>query len=147
MDILRRDLPHQNQGFGNLLNDSGPMAGTGILHPPIISRYCADFIQFAVARATPSMVSNMRGGFFLFFAACMTIMFFGVWLFVPETKGKTLESMDEIFGSAYAGRDGAIDIELGRYKQQVQAKKEGILPTGDKVDEIREGDRDAIDIR
>ena len=56
------------------------------------------------------MVSNMRGGFFLFFATCITIMLVLVYFLVPETKGRTLEAMDEVFGNAYAGRD---DIDLG----------------------------------
>jgi hypothetical protein len=124
VDILRRDFPHQNQGFGDLLDDGCSMDGTGIPKPLIKSRYCANILQFAVARATPSMVSNMRGGFFLFFAACMTIMFVCVYLFVPETKGITLESMDEVFGSAYVGRDRAIDVELGRDQQEVQGNNE-----------------------
>lgn len=52
-------------------------------------------------------------------------MFVSVYLFVPETKGKTLEAMDEIFGSAYANRDETIDLELGRYQNQVRDGREG----------------------
>lgn len=53
----------------------------------------------------------------------MTIMFVCVYFFIPETKGRTLEAMDEIFGSAYADREGAIDVELGQYRNEVQAKE------------------------
>ncbi len=59
--------------------------------------------QFAVSRATPYMLSSLRGGFFFFFASCLVVMGLGVWFFIPETKGKTLERMDEIFGTAYGG--------------------------------------------
>lgn len=34
----------------------------------------------------------------MFFAACMVITVGWVYFFVPETKGRTLESMDELFG-------------------------------------------------
>ncbi|KUJ15196.1 general substrate transporter [Mollisia scopiformis] len=56
--------------------------------------------QFAVARASPSMLSALHGGFFFFFATCITIMGTGVFFLLPETKGRTLERMDEIFGTA-----------------------------------------------
>ncbi|PQE03237.1 Quinate permease protein [Rutstroemia sp. NJR-2017a BBW] len=45
--------------------------------------------QFLVARASPSMLSSLKGGFFFFFAACITLMGIGVYFFVPETKGRT----------------------------------------------------------
>lgn len=32
-------------------------------------------------------------------------MFFFVWFFVPETKGMSLEAMDELFGGAPAGQN------------------------------------------
>lgn len=43
----------------------------------------------------------MGGGFFFLWASCMVIMCVSVWLFVPETKGRPLEKMDEIFGTPY----------------------------------------------
>lgn len=52
-------------------------------------------------------------------------MFVSVYFFVPETKGRTLEAMDEIFGSAYADRDGAVDVELGQFRNELQRKAGG----------------------
>ena len=74
-----------------------------------------DIAQFAVARATPTMVTNMRGGFFLFFAGCITIMLVAVFFLVPETKGRTLEGMDEVFGSAYGDLG---ETELSTYRRE-----------------------------
>jgi len=47
------------------------------------------------------MLASLKGGFFFFFGSCLVVMGVGVWFFIPETKGRSLERMDEIFGSAY----------------------------------------------
>ena len=58
--------------------------------------------NFAVSRAVPPMLEGMgTGGFgtYIFFSCfCFTMAVF-VWFLVPETKGLSLESMDELFGS------------------------------------------------
>ena len=36
-----------------------------------------------------------------------------VFFWVPETKGKTLERMDDVFGSAYGD---VVEVELGNYR-------------------------------
>ncbi|KAH8205185.1 hypothetical protein TruAng_000597 [Truncatella angustata] len=57
--------------------------------------------NFLVARTVPTMMKNMGhagyGTYFLFgsFCACM---FFYAYLLIPETKGMSLEKMDELFG-------------------------------------------------
>ncbi|KAL3459586.1 general substrate transporter [Aspergillus heterothallicus] len=56
--------------------------------------------NFVVAKATPSMLatlgSNGYGTFFLYGGFCFTMVVY-TWFFVPETKGLSLESMDELF--------------------------------------------------
>jgi hypothetical protein len=47
------------------------------------------------------MLSEWHGGFFFFFASCIVVMGATVYFLVPETKGRTLERMDEVFGTAY----------------------------------------------
>jgi hypothetical protein len=64
----------------------------------------------------------MHGGFFFFFAACITIMLIFVYFLVPETKGRTLEGMDEVFGTAYGDLG---DVELRNYRRE-----RGILGAG-----------------
>ncbi|KAJ9136582.1 General substrate transporter [Pleurostoma richardsiae] len=57
--------------------------------------------NFVVARAVPTMLvtagSHGYGTYLIFGSFCFS-MFFFVWFFVPETKGISLERMDELFG-------------------------------------------------
>ncbi|KAG9189543.1 quinate permease [Alternaria panax] len=57
--------------------------------------------NFVVARATPNMMATLgQGGYGTFFtygSFCFT-MFIFVWFFIPETKGLSLEKMDDLFG-------------------------------------------------
>jgi hypothetical protein len=42
-----------------------------------------------------------------------------VFFMVPETKGKTLERMDDVFGTAYGD---AVEVELGNYRRDRREK-------------------------
>jgi len=58
--------------------------------------------QFVVARISPYMLNAGHGSpFFFVFAAGTMISALLVYFFLPETKGRTLEAMDEIFGTPY----------------------------------------------
>ncbi|KAH8897951.1 MFS sugar transporter-like protein [Thozetella sp. PMI_491] len=58
--------------------------------------------NFVVARSVPVMLVTVGGktgyGTYLLFGSFCFSMFFFVWFFVPETKGLSLERMDELFG-------------------------------------------------
>lgn len=56
------------------------------------------------------MIKGIGWGMYLFFAIWLFIGAVFVWFFVPETKNKTLEEMDLVFGSVM----GAHDLELFR---------------------------------
>ena len=43
-----------------------------------------------------------------------------VFFLVPETKGRTLERMDEIFGTAYGD---LVELELSAYRRDLEAGK------------------------
>ena len=69
--------------------------------------------NFAVAISTSPFISNTQFGAFIFFGAITTIAVLYVWFLVPETKGKTLEEMDEIFGAAgFAEADMKLKHEI-----------------------------------
>ncbi|GJC97856.1 quinate permease [Colletotrichum higginsianum] len=54
--------------------------------------------NFVIALVTPSMLHSISWGLYIFFAAWLALGVVFVWFFVPETKGKTLEQMDQVFG-------------------------------------------------
>ncbi|KAJ5834369.1 General substrate transporter [Penicillium robsamsonii] len=57
--------------------------------------------NFVVARAVPNMLAtvgaNGYGTYLIFSCFCFSMCVF-VWFFIPETKGLSLEKMDELFG-------------------------------------------------
>lgn len=56
------------------------------------------FFNFVLAITWPSMVTAFtEQGAFSFYASWNVVGFFLVLMFVPETKGKTLEELDEVF--------------------------------------------------
>ncbi|KPI36135.1 Quinate permease [Cyphellophora attinorum] len=69
--------------------------------------------SFIISRTTPYMITSLGYGTYMFFGALMLLM--GVWafFFVPETKGKTLEQMETLFGapSAESEAEKVVDDE------------------------------------
>ena len=61
------------------------------------------------------MLSQWHGGFFFFFAGCIVVMGAVVYFVLPETKGRTLEGMDGVFGTAYGD---AVGVELGAFRRE-----------------------------
>lgn len=45
------------------------------------------------------MITSLGYGTYFFFASLMVAMGFWAWWFVPETKGKSLEEMEAVFGA------------------------------------------------
>lgn len=74
--------------------------------------------NFAVGLSTSPFIEASDYGTFIFFGLVTTIGVLYVWFLVPETKGRTLEEMDELFGSgSMAVEDealkGRIEREIG----------------------------------
>lgn len=61
--------------------------------------------NFIIAFIVPPMINSIGWGMYLFFAVWLFIGALFIWFFVPETKGKTLEEMDLVFGSVLASED------------------------------------------
>ncbi|KXN84708.1 High-affinity glucose transporter SNF3 [Leucoagaricus sp. SymC.cos] len=56
--------------------------------------------NFIVGQVTPTMMKHLRFGTFIFFGAFSILGGIFVTFLVPETKGLTLEEMDEVFGDS-----------------------------------------------
>lgn len=71
---------------------------------------CIHFVnQFGNTKAVPSMLLAMTNyGFFVFCTAVCVLGLLWVWFFVPETAGRSLESMDALFSLPWyrIGRHG-----------------------------------------
>ena len=59
--------------------------------------------NFVVSFVTPRMVANLGWKIFIMFATVNVGIMFPFALLIPETKGRSLEEMDVVFGSV--GRD------------------------------------------
>ncbi|KAF4617961.1 hypothetical protein G7Y89_g15019 [Cudoniella acicularis] len=69
----------------------------------------------------------------------------GVWWFVPETKGRTLEGMDAIFGCAYAGQGergagngGGVVVRGNGGEKDVVVSRKGVVSEGEKINHNQE---------
>jgi hypothetical protein len=71
------------------------------------------------------MLEKLKFGTYIFFAAFCLIMFLWVLFFVPETRYKTLEEMDEVFGDHGPGRLGTDLCPAGRHGSGCKRRGEG----------------------
>lgn len=55
--------------------------------------------NFIIAFMVPPMLSSLHWGTYIFFAVWTALGGAFIYFIVPETKGKTLEEMDMVFGS------------------------------------------------
>lgn len=74
--------------------------------------------NFAVGISTSPFLHASDFGAFIFFGCITTIGALYVYFFVPETKGRTLEEMDELFGATGMATEDAklkerIEREIG----------------------------------
>jgi hypothetical protein len=85
------------------------------------------FFNFVLSITWPSLVQAFKPqGAFSWYAVWNLIGFTGVLFFVPETKGKTLEELDQVFGvrtrdhAAYGGRQFIYFFRRYLFRQDVQ---------------------------
>ncbi|KAG2165664.1 hypothetical protein JADG_005403 [Aureobasidium aubasidani] len=81
--------------------------------------------NFAIGQATPDMVKHMNYGTFIFFGIICFLAAAFIYFMVPETKGLTLEEMDEVFGDE-AGNAADDRARLDRIYTQL-----GLMDGGD----------------
>ncbi|PYI07060.1 general substrate transporter [Aspergillus sclerotiicarbonarius CBS 121057] len=69
--------------------------------------------NFIIGLVTPDMLDSITWGTYIFFAAFCLLAFAFTFVFIPETRGKTLEDMDLIFGdtAAHEEKQRIVQIE------------------------------------
>ncbi|KAJ4385083.1 hypothetical protein N0V85_008260 [Neurospora sp. IMI 360204] len=66
-----------------------------------ISTFWSFVIQVILAQASPTALANVGWRYYFFFIACNLACAVTVFFFFPETKGKTLEEVSEVFGDVF----------------------------------------------
>ncbi|KAI5467512.1 general substrate transporter [Mariannaea sp. PMI_226] len=69
--------------------------------------------NFAVAFFVPTMFKKLQWGTYIFFSGFLAASIAWIYFYLPETKGATLEEMDQIFGSR-TGEEDAMMLEQAR---------------------------------
>ncbi|KAG5340309.1 hypothetical protein C0989_002203 [Termitomyces sp. Mn162] len=67
-----------------------------------------------VAYSVPPMIKHIGFGTYILFAVINVLSIIFMYLFVPETKGKTLEEMDLVFGSHASKEEMALLADIQR---------------------------------
>ncbi|KAK2772486.1 MFS sugar transporter [Colletotrichum kahawae] len=68
--------------------------------------------NFIIGLITPDMLEKIGYGTYLFFAAFCLLAFVMTYFFVPETRGKSLEEMDLVFGDTAAHEEKTRLLEI-----------------------------------
>ncbi|KAF5963647.1 major facilitator superfamily transporter [Fusarium bulbicola] len=68
--------------------------------------------NFIIGLVTPDMLANLGWGTYIFFAAFCLLAFLFTFFFVPETRGKSLEDMDLVFGDTASHEEKARLMEI-----------------------------------
>lgn len=79
--------------------------------------------DFIVGISVPSMMANIKYGTYIFFAVMCFLA--GIWatLLVPETSGKTLEELDEVFGDTSGQEERDLVAEAMRISRNASVSE------------------------
>ena len=77
--------------------------------------------NFIIGLVTPGMLRTLGFGTYIFFAAWCLVALLFVFFVVPETKGKSLEEMDEVFGDNAAHEEKMHLVRIAAELQGSQA--------------------------
>ncbi|KIW18583.1 hypothetical protein PV08_02871 [Exophiala spinifera] len=88
--------------------------------------------QFMVVYSLPHMVASITYGIFFFFGACTVVAMVFAYLFVPETKGVSLEDMDLLFD-----KDSSVWAK-NSYKKYKELKEAGLNATTIHAAQVKE---------
>lgn len=102
--------------------------------------------NFIIGLVTPDMLAKIGFGTYLFFAAFALIALGFTYFFIPETRGKSLEDMDVVFGDTAAHEEKTrlfnIAASIGLTEPVAVGKLDEHLAAG-KVGEVEDVERHA----
>lgn len=82
-------------------------------------------MNFVISEICPAMLSSITWGTYIFFGCCCAFMAVFVFIFFPETKGRSLEEMDLVFsGSVFAFRDNRIPAIEETFSAEIASSTE-----------------------
>lgn len=90
--------------------------------------------NFIIGLVTPDMLDSIGWGTYIFFAAFCLIALVFTYFFVPETRGKSLEEMDVVFGDTAAHEEKTRLYDIAAAMGLTEA-----LPN-EKIDHVRQHD-------
>jgi len=96
--------------------------------------------NFTITYVTPNAINHIKWKTFIMFACFCFAMGVWVFFFIKETKGKTLEEMDILFGTVDEEARRA-DVERVLHKNEI---REESVVRGSKPTSLRLEDRDAV---
>ncbi|KAH8426455.1 sugar porter family MFS transporter [Aspergillus melleus] len=82
--------------------------------------------NFIIGLITPDMLDSITWGTYIFFAAFCLIALGFTFFFIPETRGKTLEDMDLIFGDTAAHEEKLRIVQIEAELRGTQAQTDDI---------------------
>jgi len=103
--------------------------------------------NFIVGQVTPTMMEKLSYGTFLFFGIFSLLGGIFIWFFVPETNGRTLEEMDELFGDEAGAakvdqeRQDEIERRLGLDRFTAGVKRDSTEKGSSTVHDEKSGSR------
>lgn len=94
--------------------------------------------NFIIGLVTPDMLETLGWGTYIFFAAFALVAFVFTYFCVPETKGKSLEDMDLVFGDTAAHEEKTRLLEIAASMGLTEA-----LPV-EKIDHARANHEEGV---
>ncbi|RCH85742.1 hypothetical protein CU097_004500 [Rhizopus azygosporus] len=87
-------------------------------------------MNFVISLFVPVMLTSITWGTYIFFGCCCAVMAVCVFIFFPETKGRSLEEMDLVFsGQVLAFRDRSFNVQ----SSTVDVKEASVVDTKEQV--------------
>lgn len=91
--------------------------------------------NFIIGLVTPDMLETITYGTYLFFGGWAVVAIAFTYFFIPETKGRSLEEMDDVFGDTAAHEEKVRLAEIAASMGLTEALPE------EKVDHAREAEQ------